>query len=688
MPDTHQAYLDSVKLIQDRLIVNNLKNVLRALRLSSSGRKSILQSRLLDYLATGIRRNDEGRVMLVHTLVMAETNPGSTPVPTTAPVIQPPNQGTLANLPSAPEIPQITFQETPFYKLQKILGEPASIPITLREMPRKLSIRFHLSEDERKGIQNSAYTILLMSTTVGELSPFQYSVLQYPQQLEIRINSNLMQINVRGLKNKPGTARPPDLTNVVSLQAHATNLVDITVQDVQQPFVMFVYLVRPVKIEAIVKSIEERSHISKESTIQKIIDDNNDEDVQAISTVLSLKCPLSYCRITLPVRSMYCDHIECFDASSFLMLQQQATTWTCPICNKALQFSALAVDEYLLEILQKTAAYDIDEIEIGENGEWKMPKDAKLLNEDDSDYDSDEPAKTEKQTRNSFKPDDAVVISLSDSEPEDDPVPLSAPASATASVPPPSLPALGSFRHEINSNADNSTINGNGTNGNGNGYMNGYSNINFEEIYDTPLPSSSLLHRMPQSTNAPTSNERAVLPSIQLSREEDIFSSLPDWETSMFNRRKDGPTTTGQPIPTSASSPSTLTPPLTMDHGYGQLTRPRYVGTRESSPSWQLPPFKQFMPNNHLMMRPGTIEPVNSGTTPTNSTTKGGVTESPVPLSPLLGVDNPKEEVDFGGDATDDSIAITTSGPAKRNIDEVIDLTLTDEEEDEPANKR
>lgn len=570
MGDTNQTYYDAVKLIQDRLVVTHLKNILRQLQLSATGRKAYLQSRLVDYLATGLRRFDTLRIEEVHRMILAELNPPGTSVVSASPAVTPaattaapvaatasrpvsngaPYNGTLA-LENNSTMPRVNFQATPFYELQKVLGTPAQIPVTLREMPRKLSIRFSLSDTDADGIRESKLSVLLLSTSVADLTQFTYSVLQYPQNIEIRINQNLLQVNVRGLKNKPGTARAPDLTKLLSLIKRVINVVDITVQDVPQPFAMYAYLVKPVSLESLVKTIQERMPISKESTIQKIIDENNDDDVQTISTVLSLKCPLSYCRITIPVRSMYCDHIECFDASSFLMLQQQATTWTCPICNKSLKFDMLAVDEYLYEILQKTSSYDIDEIEISQNGEWKMAKDAKLINSDDSDNDSDEPAKTEKSTRNTFRPDDAEIIALSDSDNDE-------PFEVTPATPLSMLPASGSPAVLGNSTTPNFSAlpsmgtfgagaNGtNGTNGSSRPYINGtYPPNGYEDIYDAPLPTPSLLQRSTTAprNGAPVSNERAMLPSIPqgLGEDPDIFASLPDWETSLFNRTRKEP---------------------------------------------------------------------------------------------------------------------------------------------------
>jgi len=58
-----------------------------------------------------------------------------------------------------------------------------------------------------------------------------------------------------------------------------------------------------------------------------VIKKNEDAELIATSTIMSLKCPISTLRIDLPVRSSYCAHAQCFDATSFLQLQLQA-----PVC--------------------------------------------------------------------------------------------------------------------------------------------------------------------------------------------------------------------------------------------------------------------------------------------------------------------------------------------------------------------
>lgn len=117
----------------------------------------------------------------------------------------------------------------------------------------------------------------------------------------------------------------------------------------------------------------------------------NDPDIEFGSSVMSLKDPISTLRINTPCRSTVCTHNQCFDAESFLQLQEQAPTWTCPICNKTISYEGLAVDQYVEEILIK--ARNVDQVTIEPNGQWSIEKDNSSQrngNGAHDDYDSEE----------------------------------------------------------------------------------------------------------------------------------------------------------------------------------------------------------------------------------------------------------------------------------------------------------
>jgi len=95
-----------------------------------------------------------------------------------------------------------------------------------------------------------------------------------------------------------------------------------------------------------------------------------DPDIVTTSAVMSLKDPISTMRISIPCRSNVCSHNQCFDGSYFLQLQEQAPTWTCPVCNKTLSYQSLCVDNYVQDILQNTSS-SVDQVTIEPDGRWK-----------------------------------------------------------------------------------------------------------------------------------------------------------------------------------------------------------------------------------------------------------------------------------------------------------------------------
>lgn len=76
-------------------------------------------------------------------------------------------------------------------------------------------------------------------------------------------------------------------------------------------------------------------------------------------------------RMTLPCRSNVCTHNQCFDVSSFLQLQEQAPTWTCPVCMKTISYQGLCIDNYVKDILQNTSK-STESVDVAPDGKWTV----------------------------------------------------------------------------------------------------------------------------------------------------------------------------------------------------------------------------------------------------------------------------------------------------------------------------
>lgn len=67
--------------------------------------------------------------------------------------------------------------------------------------------------------------------------------------------------------------------------------------------------------------------------------------------------------------------MQCFDAAYYLQLQEQAPTWTCPICNKAVPWEQLALDQYVNDILNATSK-SVEAVTVEPNGTWMIQNQA------------------------------------------------------------------------------------------------------------------------------------------------------------------------------------------------------------------------------------------------------------------------------------------------------------------------
>jgi len=86
---------------------------------------------------------------------------------------------------------------------------------------------------------------------------------------------------------------------------------------------------------------------------------------------ISLRCPISARRISLPARGQECKHLQCFDLESYLRLNGDRGSWKCPVCHKPTMFDGLEIDQYILSILQNKQTQDFDEVTVDQNAKMK-----------------------------------------------------------------------------------------------------------------------------------------------------------------------------------------------------------------------------------------------------------------------------------------------------------------------------
>ncbi|CAH8462042.1 unnamed protein product [Heterobilharzia americana] len=98
--------------------------------------------------------------------------------------------------------------------------------------------------------------------------------------------------------------------------------------------------------------------------------DDDDDLVMPNTLPVQLLCPLSKCRIEVPVRGRNCRHVQCYDATTYLIINERKPTWNCPVCDGKATYGDLIIDGLFLEILSSKRSQDLDEIIFHADGSW------------------------------------------------------------------------------------------------------------------------------------------------------------------------------------------------------------------------------------------------------------------------------------------------------------------------------
>jgi len=116
-------------------------------------------------------------------------------------------------------------------------------------------------------------------------TPMQNIEVAFPGQVELKVNSEVYSGNLRGIKKKPGTTRPADVTDFVQKKANYVNSVSITAASHDKTsfsgnkFVYAVYLVKNISVNELLERVKRGKRIG----IQTVL---NDSKLVSVDTVL------------------------------------------------------------------------------------------------------------------------------------------------------------------------------------------------------------------------------------------------------------------------------------------------------------------------------------------------------------------------------------------------------------------
>uniref|UniRef100_A0A1I7YKV5 SP-RING-type domain-containing protein n=1 Tax=Steinernema glaseri TaxID=37863 RepID=A0A1I7YKV5_9BILA len=87
---------------------------------------------------------------------------------------------------------------------------------------------------------------------------------------------------------------------------------------------------------------------------------------------VSLNCPQTKSRLCIPVRSVKCGHVDCFELEPFLFKNREETLHRCPICGAVFTHQEIKVDGFVSLILQGMSTQpEVKMVVVNANGSWR-----------------------------------------------------------------------------------------------------------------------------------------------------------------------------------------------------------------------------------------------------------------------------------------------------------------------------
>lgn len=191
----------------------------------------------------------------------------------------------------------------------------------------------------------------------------------------------------------PGHANPSKVlrelpANIFQYTRVGRNVIDIRTNENPSVFGFMVQIVETRNIDDLISEVKEASkNLTYEGAKQEVIKSfgsEDDDDIVATCTMLSVRCPLGLCVINLPVRGVHCKHLQCVDLKTFMMFSKKARSkaWRCTVCHHFIKVSDLRIDPYLKKILAEVKGEDeLEEVEIFPDGSWKRREDDEIVPE-------------------------------------------------------------------------------------------------------------------------------------------------------------------------------------------------------------------------------------------------------------------------------------------------------------------
>merc|ERR1712241_426316 len=307
--------------------------------------------------------------------------------------------------------PNVKLQRLPFYDIHAELLKPATLIAQGGNRFQEAQFTFVLSPTQATNIASNRdiqigarldflYQIQLrFFPLTAETSNVEISD-EFPPSVVVHVNGKQVPLPNPIPTNKPGVEpkRPPKPVNITphcKLSPILPNAINIKwASEYNKTWVVGIWLVMKLTSDDLLDRLKKKGTRDATFTKNLIIEKLNDEDADVATTSLkvTVSCPLGKMRMRVPCRPQCCSHLQCFDAATFLQMNERKPTWNCPVCDSEANYSDLLIDGYFQEVLEsKDLPEDENDIILEADGTWKpVPKEEEEAKKEEAKKKADE----------------------------------------------------------------------------------------------------------------------------------------------------------------------------------------------------------------------------------------------------------------------------------------------------------
>ncbi|TIB94976.1 hypothetical protein E3Q18_04068 [Wallemia mellicola] len=382
---------EDVKNKLNILTVENLKSIIRVLnsqlklKLRLSGNKADFVHRILDTL-DHYKEHNKSNYDVTKDIVMQVYNtgtysrPASGSGPRLPPTLNLPTKHPAYEQPAAPK--PLIWKSNPFQSIIRQVSDVATLHEARDRSLRSVFLEFKIPTDYSQQLNQSRigpsdpirYQLRIYSASSDFYKPHlldQQLPIDFPVLCDLKVNGKQIKANTRGVRNQPGTASPPnaDVEKNLILSPNASNTLEVIYRDTHKKHYIVINLVEQYSCDQLANIVRQQPEIPSTSVVERYKSMQDNDDVVAGASTVSLKCPIGFFRMQTPIRSIHSQSLQCFDAMSFFSINEQLPTFTDPSSKKPIKFKDLAVDGFTHQILQAIPD-DYGSVVVEPDAEW------------------------------------------------------------------------------------------------------------------------------------------------------------------------------------------------------------------------------------------------------------------------------------------------------------------------------